>query len=139
MESQNNQIPILSIEEIMKIDISIAQNDMQLIRSIFDGIDTKFHLKVLMLCAFIMNVESKEVIATNLGKASKRSRNIFLARSMWLKILKDEYNQTFKEMAAFSSLTPQNVQKSIFEFEKKLQHSCVLNKKYEMVIKILNK
>ena len=140
METQDQtKISVLSIEEILKIDIIVDNSDIDTIRSIFNNIDAKYHHKILMLCSFIMDVQPEEVIATNIGKAPKRSRNIFLARAMWLKILKDEYSNTFKEIAVFSNLTQQNVQKSIFEFEQKLKFSCILNSKYNTVIKILKK
>jgi hypothetical protein len=134
----NSNIPILSVEEIVKIDISIERDDLDTIKDLLSQIDTNFLYKSLLLCAFIMDVNPNEVLIKNAGRKSKLSPTVFIARYMWFTVIYHQLCITVKEASLKCGFNKPLYEKGLKFFEEKRKKSAVLNMKYNTVLSILN-
>lgn len=135
----NTDIPILSIEDIVQIDITVKESDISFIKESFAQIDTTFVYKSLLLSAFIMDVDPNEVVMKNAGKKSKLSPNVFIARYMWFTIVYEQLGITAREVSKKCGFNQPLVEKGIKVFAEKKNKSCVLNTKYHTILSILKK
>ena len=138
MEDKN--IPVLSIEEIKKIDVFMKESEVKMIQDLFSSIDIRFKYKALLLCAYIMDVDPNEVLIKNAGRKMKLSPEVFIARYMWFTILCKNYSTSEQDVTELcDGFNYSLIRKGIAFFNDKITKSPVLNSKYNTVLSILYK
>ena len=138
--NNNNLIPILEIKEFHSINVCLSESEINCIRETLNKLNIQYIYKVLILSSFMYECNPNDVLnyeIKNIRDNDRQKINIVNARYIWLSLLMNYSDITFKDLSKLLGLEIYQIKHILDRFKEKAVFGTLLLDKYNAAKEIL--